>query len=358
MKNNALIVISFLLLSLSNLAQNWTLKLSSNVELRSWRLTSRADKTQKLAQGATIVLLKGSSVITETTSDANGDFTIEIPGNGDYNLTVSYPGCNTKRFYVSTKNVPDAIGKETFQPSVSIGGFLMSKPINGVDYIGLNEPLVKVEFKNKEEGFDKDEAVTANGIKIVSKIIDDEKAIIEKFCTANKLGDDALNNKNYKLAKIYYQKALEIIPKEEYPTERLKRAEDGIKEAENKEDIKALETAQKVEASKAANQKIIEEKKAQDKDQFQKAADKRIAIEKSKEKKESGDAKTGKAKYSTPKKIGTDPYHTTISKANDHFDKKQYSEAKKQYEEALKIKAKDDFATKRIKEIDHLLKTK
>lgn len=357
MKNTALLAFCFALICFTSFSQNWSLKLTSNVELRSWRLTTRADKTQKSAQGATIVLLNDTNVITETTSDAEGNFTIEIPGNGDYNLTVSYPGCNTKRFYVSTKGVPDELGKTKYEPSVSIGGFLMSKPIHGVDYIGLNQPLVKVEYKS-DQSFNKDEAVTSNGIKIVSKIVDDEKAIIEKFCTANKMGDDALNNKNYKLAKSYYEKALEIIPKEEYPTERLKKAEDGIKETENKEDMKELERLQKVEASKTANQKAIEEKKTQDKNEFQKAADKRIAIEKSKEKKNDGDNKSGKAKYSTPNKIGSDKYNVTIAKANELFEKKQYAESRKQYEEALKLKEKDSYSLNKITEIDKILKTK
>jgi len=80
----------------------------------------------------------------------------------------------------------------------------MSRPIKGVDYLGLQEPLLKVEYKNKAEGFDKDVAVSNKGVSIISNIMDAENVIIEKFCNNTKLGDEALTKKNYTIAKNYY----------------------------------------------------------------------------------------------------------------------------------------------------------
>lgn len=378
------ILYSIIFLSLFQLviAQNWTLKLKSTVELRTWRLTSRADKTEKSIQGATIVLHSGNAIIKEVQSDLEGNFEIEIPANGDFYLTVSYPGCNTKKFYVSTKGIPDDQNNKDFKPSVKIGGFMMSKPFKGVDYLGLEEPLLKVEYKNKNEGFDKDQTISNKGIDIVTNIMDAENVLIEKFCNYNKLGDDALNKKNYVVAKGYYQKALELIPKEEYPLMRLEKAEDGIKENEAKKEAADEEKAAQAAAAKLANDKAIEDKKAKDKAMFDKAAAERVEKEKAKsaknpKQKETKPAPTptvapvvaaktntgsttaskpnkGKAKRKVPSKIGTDKYYELVDKGDEYFKDKRYEESKKYYEEALHLRPNDPVATKRMKEIKEL----
>jgi tetratricopeptide (TPR) repeat protein len=385
-------ILLFILTSLSlNLfqvlvAQDWTLKLKSTVELRTWRLTSRADKSEKSIQGASIVLHSGNAIIKEVQSDLEGNFEIEIPAHGDFYLTVSYPGCNTKKFYVSTKGIPDDQNNKDFKPSVKIGGFMMSKPFKGVDYLGLEEPLLKVEYKNKNEGFDKDQTISNKGIDIVTNIMDAENVLIEKFCNYNKLGDDALNKKNYVVAKGYYQKALELIPKEEYPLMRLEKAEDGIKETEAKKEAAAEEKAAQAAAAKLANEKAIEEKKAKEKAMFDKAAAERIEKEKAKAAKNPKPKEVkpathpatvtpapvavakintaspapakpniGKAKRKVPGKIGTDKYYELVDKGDEYFKDKRYEESKKYYEEAIHLRPNDPVATKRLKEINVLL---
>jgi len=101
-----------LLLSLNVWCQSWTLKLSSNVELRTWKLTSTYEKEEKSLGGAKIVLSKAGTVVAETTTDSRGDFSVNVPANGDFLLTVSYPGYNTKRFAVNTTGVSDEFAKD------------------------------------------------------------------------------------------------------------------------------------------------------------------------------------------------------------------------------------------------------
>ncbi len=239
--------------------QEWSLKLKSTVQLRTWTLTSRADKDERSCEGANIQLIQNNKVIKELMSDKDGNFVIDIPGNGDFYINVSYPGCNGKKFYVSTKNVASDVAGNNFKPSVTIGGFMMAKPFTGIDYIGLQEPLLAVEYKNSE--FDKDQAVSDKGVQIVQNIMDAEMRLIDKFCFNTKLGDEALTKKNYKLAKTYYTKALELIPNEEYPKFKLEKAEEKIKEEEDKKAALAAEAAAKAEAQKLALQKAMEEKK-------------------------------------------------------------------------------------------------
>lgn len=371
------LIIFFVLLSNFSIAQEWMLKLRSQVELRKWKLTTKAEKTEKSLQGAAISLSKGSTVISQTTSNSDGDFEIDVPANGEFILTITYAGCNTKKFSVSTNGVPEGVGKDNYKPTISIGGFIMSKPIKSVDYIGLNEPLVKVEYKGKGQNFDKDEIVTNKGLEIVSKIYDAETMVINKFCATNKLGDDALNKKNCPLARSYYLKAISMLPDEQYPVEQLAKAEACIKSNEEKAKALADEAVQKQEASKAANEKRAAEKVAKEKAVLEKAAKDKMAKEntpkqtdtkatekstgiKPKNTKSTNTGETdlsednGDSKYKTPQVIGVNKYKEIISRANDYFKSKRYAEAKAAYTEALRIKPNDAQATKRLSEIKTL----
>ena len=259
-----LLIFSLLLNGLISNSQNWMLKLSSTVELRAWRLTTTAEKTEKALGGASIKLYKGNSLISETTSDASGDFVIDIPSGGEFVLTISYASCNTKKFNVSTTSVDENVGKD-YKPTVSISGFLMYKPLKGVDYIGLNEPLVKVEYKSKGQNFDKDETVTNNGLNILSKIYDSETALIQKFCALNKDGDNAMKNHNCPMAIDYYSKAINLLPGEDYPVMQMAKAELCVKNKKAEAEAIAEAAKEKAAAAKIANDKIIAEKQAKDK---------------------------------------------------------------------------------------------
>jgi tetratricopeptide (TPR) repeat protein len=367
-------LIFFLFLFVNAHSQEWTLKLRSRVELRNWRLTSRAEKTEKSLPGAAITLSRGSEVIKETMTNAEGDFEIDVPGKGDFILTITYGGCNTKKFSVSTNGVPDAVGKDNYKPTVSIGGFVMSRPIKGVDYLGLNEPLVKVEYKNGGQNFDKDEEVTNKGMEIVSKIYDAETKVIEKFCATNKQGDDAMNKmKNCPLAKEYYQKAISMLPDEQYPAEQLAKAEQCIKNKQAEADAALLQTAKKEEAAKLAAEKANAEKAAKDKEAFTKKANQTATKEKtpaqteskpvviepkntgtSTEETSSSESK-GNSKYRVPKVIGANKYKETITRADDYFKTKRYKEAKVAYQEALQYKANDPYASGKIEQINKII---
>jgi hypothetical protein len=101
---NILHLIVIAIFSFSARAQDWQLELSSNVELRSWKLTSEAIKTEKPLRGASIVLSKVSgAVVTQTTSDGNGDFTVMVPQNDEFVLTVSFSNHSNFWFRFRTK---------------------------------------------------------------------------------------------------------------------------------------------------------------------------------------------------------------------------------------------------------------
>ncbi|MDO8999459.1 MAG: hypothetical protein Q7W45_06815 [Bacteroidota bacterium] len=377
------LIVFLLFFCLLGKTQNWTLKLSSTVELRTWRLSSVAEKAEKELSGAEIKLFKGNSLIGQTNSNPNGDFVIDVPAGGDFILTISYAGCNTKKFNVSTTGVDENVGKDNYMPTVNITGFIMSKPLKGVDYLGLSEPLVRVEYKTKGQNFDKDDDVTNKGLNILSKIYDSETALIQKFCATNKAGDDAMKNHNCPMAIEYYAKAINMLPGEEYPVDQIKKAEQCVKNKKDADDAKARENLIKANNAKIANEKAIAEKQAKDKAAFNKVADDKVAKEKTTNNKDSKNSNTpekvnsdklitsenetgnngsnikkGRSNHSLAQPIGKNAHKETVKKADDYFKMKRYSEAKTAYQEAIKIKSDDSYSKNKLAEIAKLTSTK
>ena len=62
----------------------WSLKIQSRVEIRNFKLTSKAEITEESLPGASIMLYKGSSIISQVQSDGGGNFEIFAPADGEY----------------------------------------------------------------------------------------------------------------------------------------------------------------------------------------------------------------------------------------------------------------------------------
>lgn len=401
----------------------WALKINSHVEIRTWKLTYKSEKTEKSLPGASLVLTKQGKIVWQGTSDSNGDFTIMVPGNDVFILTVSYPGCNPKKIEIVTTGVPEDLQNNNFYPRFSIiGGFIMAKPFPGIDYSGLQEPLVKVVYSPKIKNFDDDHGYTDYGVGIVSKIKNAEQTLIDKFCGTNKQGDAALAIPDCPLAKRLYNEAIALIPGEPYPVEQLAKVPDCDKIEEEKkkaaeeaakkaEEAKAAQLAakqkaaeekaeadklakEKAEADKLAKQKAAEEKAAADKLAKEKAAADKLAKQKAAEEKAAA-AKTntvapkpkpekkpevkvaekevkkheyetkstdgepavghGDSKYRKQQVLGADKYKEALKKAEDYYKMKRWSEAKTAYEDVLKVKPNDPYATNKLAEVNKML---
>jgi hypothetical protein len=127
-------------------AQEWTLKLRSSVELRNFKLTNKVDISEEKLAGATITLSKGATTISQMQSDGSGDFVIDVPANGDYVLTISYSGCNPKKFAISTMGVPEELAKDNYKPTFGIEGVIMAKAFPSINYSVLQQPLARIVY--------------------------------------------------------------------------------------------------------------------------------------------------------------------------------------------------------------------
>ncbi len=237
-KSNVLkLVLVLFVLSFGLSAQQLIYQLKSKVILRNWQLSSRAYVKETNLQGASVELFEGSKLLTKTTTDAEGNFDINLPSSGNYLLVLTNPGCNPKKFIVNCNSIVIKNGSADFIPSVDLTGIIASKTIKDVGDLGLSYPkVVMTDGKNQEFKY--------GGLNFPVNINDGDIRVIQKFCTCNKLGDMALQNKNFELARTYYLMASTIFEKEEYPKEQLKRVDEKMSEAliAEKDKMKARKT--------------------------------------------------------------------------------------------------------------------
>lgn len=348
------------LITFIGLAQDWELKLNSNVEIRTWKLTSTYEKEERSLSGASIVLTKGGQVVSQTKSDANGDFSVMIPPNGEFLISVSYPGCNTKIISLNTFNVPAENNKENFKPVFITEGFVMAKPFPGIDYSSLKEPLIRVEYVAKKKLFTHDDLQTEKGLAIVTKISEDETTLIKSFCGTNKEGDVALAKPDCPLAKTLYQKAMTIIPGEQYPIQQLAKVEQCLKDKEAAAKKAAEDAANKTLAEKAAAEKaaadaaakakadaeakLMAEKKAKEEAEANKALKEKMAIE------QANAEKAAKQKAENDRIAKEKEAADKLAAEKAAKEKAAAEKASKQKEGLAKAKAEEEAEAKAIEE--------
>ena len=276
-KKPLVIFLNFWFLCVTMSAQEWSLKLKSSVELRTFKLTNKVDVTEEKLSGATIILYKGAVIISQIQSDGSGDFVIDVPKNGDYVLVVSYSGCNPKKFAISTMGVPEELAKDTYKPSFGIEGVIMAKAFPTINYSVLQQPLARIIYTPNGKKFDDDDVYTNQMLAELTRIREAENALMNNFTSTNNTGDVALSKGDCPLAKASYEKAMTIIPGERYPSEQLPKVGDCLKQKELA-DKKAADAA-KLAAEKAEAERLAKEKAAQEKLEADKLAKDKAAQE-------------------------------------------------------------------------------
>ena len=376
MRNLALVIVQFI--SMILLSQpDWTLKFTSNVE-----------KDGRPLPGANIALTKGGVNIKTTVSDGKGDFTIEVPADADFILVVSNAGCNSKRFRIDTRNVPADKNKENFKPEIHIEGVTMSKPVPTVNYNALNQPLAFIHYYPEKKKFSDDEAYTSQNLSALMAIRQQEQAVLEKYQSTVKNGDQYLAKKDCDGAKSKYEEAAALLPDEALAKEKLQQAlkcinekQETAKKAEAEAKAKAdaeaaakkkaeeeklaaekaaKEKAEAVAKKKAEEEKLAAEKAAKDKADAEAAAKKKAAEEKlaaEKAAKDKADAEAAAKKKAEEEKLAAEKAAKNKADA-EVAAKKKAEEEKLAAEKAAKEKANADIATKKKAEEEKLASEK
>lgn len=298
MTKQKLLWIAFLACASFSNAQNWSLKITSHIGFRKYIVDTKAIKDETVLGGASVKLYKGTTMVDQSVTDGGGYFSIFVPANGEYELAVTYPGCFTKKIYINTNGVPAEAQKSNIKPSINIEGFILSKPLPGIDYSSLDKTLAKILYIPKDKNFGDEEMYTKEGLALVAKIEEAEMALINSFCEANKAGDDAMKKQDCQLAKKMYENAKALLPGEQYPVVQMTMVDKCFKERE--------EIAKKAEELIAA--KALEEK-----------------------------------------------YADALKKGDDAFNIRNWSLAKEAYTEAMSVKSNEQYPKYKLSAVEKMM---
>ena len=326
-------------------------------------------KSRKRLEGAVVTLYKGSSQITQQTTNSTGRFDIKMDLNGEYTLTISKAGHITKKFYFNTKGVPDDRAKEEFGgQDIEVSIFEMPKDPGVVSQINsiLSQPMAKFYYDDKIKEIDFDKAYSQSMLDALDKLNQIEKEAIKKAeeeeknktalesAAASKYeaaiikGDAAFGKKDYTTARAAYTEALGIKPGEEYPKNKIIEIEkliaDAAKNAALENDYKAAIakadaafTGKNYDAAKTSYNDALKLKPAEAYPKTKLDEIAKIQADLAK-----GAELEGK-------------YKAAIAKGDAGLAAKTYESAKAAYTEASTLKPAEKYPKDKIAEIDKIL---
>jgi hypothetical protein len=110
---------------------------------------------------------------TKTDTSGNYHFDLSLGTSEEYLIVVSKRGFVSKRYLVSTENIPAAIRNTSFPP---IGAYVtLFKPIRGIDYSLLLQPLIKYYYDAEKDRYAYDKVLLEEKLKELEKIKEQEK---------------------------------------------------------------------------------------------------------------------------------------------------------------------------------------
>jgi tetratricopeptide (TPR) repeat protein len=245
---------------------------------------------------ATADLYEVTAKVNTIQTGADGSFSFRLETNKEYTIEVLKDGLVSKSIRFNT-SMPDE-EKGTWISEFSIG---LIKACDGVDYSALKEPVDIVKFDPKRREFvsDKD-YVNKMRPRLESILMKYDQCMMDKYDAAIKKGDQAFTQNKMEEAQAAYQEALEIYPRETYPTRQ-------INEIRNQED----------KQQKSADQSERKQQESID-----------------------------------------DKFNQALAKASVAYTRKEYATARQYYQEALGIKPAESLPKARMQEIEDILARK
>ena len=182
-------------------------------------------------EGAICTLLKGSTQVQSQTTSNGGKFKFVLDPNNEYTVTITKPGYITKKFSISTYNVPVERGEFPFAEfDIEVGLF---KLFPGLDYSCLDKPVAKVSFNPAKDvdDFDYDKVYTASIQACIDKLrqLEAEARAKQKlYDAAIEAADKLFGQSNWQGAKDKYNEALTYLPNEQYPKDQIVKCDEKL----------------------------------------------------------------------------------------------------------------------------------
>lgn len=197
------------------------------------KVTEFNEKKQKdvALEGASVTLLKGGVQVQTVSTTNNGRFKFMLDPNNEYTVNVTKSGYITKRFSISTYNVPVERGEGSFAPyDIEVGLF---KLFPGLDYSCLDKPIAKIAYNPARdvEDFDYDRVYTQSiqaCVEELKRLEAEARAKQKLYDAAIEKADKAFTASKWQEAKDAYNEALTYLPNEQYPKDQIIKCDEKL----------------------------------------------------------------------------------------------------------------------------------
>ncbi|MBK6523743.1 MAG: hypothetical protein IPG08_16335 [Sphingobacteriaceae bacterium] len=233
------------------------MSVSSFAQEKAVRFNTKIEKGGNGCGGANIVVTQNGKPFQTIVTNDDGKVKIDLPYGYNYLIVVSKAQLCTKRFEISTVNVPIDGNPQVF----AIEAITLFELQKGIDYSVLNKTLVKAAYDKKSNSIDYDENYINQMLGELDKLKQLEAEAVAKakeaeanYKAAIVAGDKSFQKKEWQASISSYQQASLLKPAENYPKDQIAQinkimADDAAK-AKADADAKA-----KADADAAAKEK-------------------------------------------------------------------------------------------------------
>lgn len=186
-------------------------------EERSLKIIGTVEYNYKTLSNAKVTLYKNGKSDKSVTTRSDGVFSFEMDMNSEYLIEIERPGLLSKKIAFNTDLPDDVYGKWTMEFAMTLFA-----GCEGVNTSALNDPVDRVKFSTNKNDFISDKAyVQRMRGRIEQLLFDIENCQQKKYEQAMNEGDKLMNSGQYEEARTKYQKALTMYPEDREAEKRI-----------------------------------------------------------------------------------------------------------------------------------------
>lgn len=191
--------------------------ISFGQEERSLKVIGTVEHDYKTLSNAKVTLVKDGKNVKSVTTGSDGVFSFEMDMNSEYLIEIERAGLLSKRIAFNTDIPDDIYGKWTMEFAMTL-----FPGCAGVNTSALNDPVDRVKFSTNKNDFISDKAyVERMRGRIEQLFYDIENCQQEEYQKALDEGDRLMNQGQYEEARTKYQEALVKYPNDRYAEKRI-----------------------------------------------------------------------------------------------------------------------------------------
>lgn len=160
------------------------------------------NESNAVLNGALVQVTQNAFLFNAFTANQQGEYKINLPVDGEYDVTISKPGYVQKKYFVSTKGIPTEkiAGLPVYTADVVLMNFY-----EGVDYSLFEQPINKYGYNSGNNNMDYDEKYLKEMREAMREVKKAEREAI-KLAREKELADRKLNQQS-KVGYIAQRKA-------------------------------------------------------------------------------------------------------------------------------------------------------